>query len=259
MLSYRFRLYPSKKTEKILNRQLELCRWLYNRLLSELNLVQEKGIKLKQTDTQSLIVDLKEKGKPEFGELYSKVLQMISCQLWSDLRAPARQKRKGRKVGKPAEMAPLLGAPAQAVVAEQAPSLRQEAPCESWGWFTPPLKLFIRAGKNKKFDKDGAVREAGDQVSPDTGGNGALRHQPPLHSLRQRRSPGSDKRQRPGVQVHVGGHLRDVQEDLRARDRGSHPRGDPQEHLQAHAGEDQGVGGDLRAQRDGLGGGEGAR
>jgi len=45
------------------------------RLLSELKILQ-KGIKLKQTDTQALIVDLK-KEKPELGEVYSKVLQMV--------------------------------------------------------------------------------------------------------------------------------------------------------------------------------------
>ena len=71
MLSYKFRLYPSKTAERALNRHMGLCRWLYNRLLSELKILQ-KGIKLKQTDTQAFIVDLK-KEKPELGEVYSKV------------------------------------------------------------------------------------------------------------------------------------------------------------------------------------------
>ena len=58
MLSYKFRLYPSKTAERTLNRHMELCRWLYNHLLSELKILQ-KGIKLKQTDTQTLIIDPK--------------------------------------------------------------------------------------------------------------------------------------------------------------------------------------------------------
>jgi hypothetical protein len=57
MLSYRLRLYPSKTAERALNRQLELCSLLYNSLLSELNSPREKGMKLKQMDTQSLIVN----------------------------------------------------------------------------------------------------------------------------------------------------------------------------------------------------------
>ena len=100
MLSYRFRLYPSKTVKKKLNRQMALCRWLYNRLLAELEFAREKGIKLKRTDTQALIVDLKHE-KPELNEVYSKVLQMVNWQLWSNIRALAGLKRNGRKVGKP--------------------------------------------------------------------------------------------------------------------------------------------------------------
>jgi putative transposase len=100
ILSCKFRLYPSKTTEKTLNRQMALCRWLYNRLLSELSMVHEKGIKLKRTDTQALIVYLKRHDNPELDEVYSKVLQMVNYQLWSNIGALAGLKRKGRRVGK---------------------------------------------------------------------------------------------------------------------------------------------------------------
>lgn len=53
MLSYRFRIYPSKAVQAKLLKHVEFCRWLYNRLPSELNLAHEKGIKLKRTDTQA--------------------------------------------------------------------------------------------------------------------------------------------------------------------------------------------------------------
>ena len=99
MLSYRFRLYPSKTCERELNKQMELCRWLYNRLLSELNLAREKGVKLKRGDTQALIVDLKRHEKPDLNEVHSKVLQMVNHQLWSNIHALAGLKRKGRRVG----------------------------------------------------------------------------------------------------------------------------------------------------------------
>ena len=100
MLNYRFRLYPSKTAERTLNRHMELCRWLYNRLLSELSMAKEKGIKLRRTDTQALIVDLKKYEKPELGEVYSKVLQMVNHQLWSNIRALARLKRNGHRIGR---------------------------------------------------------------------------------------------------------------------------------------------------------------
>ncbi len=100
MLSYNFRLYPSKGVEKLLNKQMGLCRWLYNRLLGELEIAREKGIRLTRNDTQAFIVDLKKHKKPGLNEVYSKVLQMVNYQLWSNIRALAGLKRKGKKVGR---------------------------------------------------------------------------------------------------------------------------------------------------------------
>ena len=99
-MSYRFRIYPSKTCERKLNQQMDICKWLYNRLLSELNMAREKGIKLKQTDTQALIVDLKKHEKPELEEVYSKVLQMVNHQLWSNIHALAGLKQNGKRVGR---------------------------------------------------------------------------------------------------------------------------------------------------------------
>lgn len=51
MLSYRFRIYPSKTVEQKLGEHLELCRWLYNRLLYELNKAGEEDRRITQKDT----------------------------------------------------------------------------------------------------------------------------------------------------------------------------------------------------------------
>jgi putative transposase len=99
VLSQKFRLYPSKTTEKRLEENLELCRWLYNRLLEELNRAKSEERRLTQRDTQVLIVKLKME-KPELNMVYSKVLQMVNYQLWSNIHALAGAKRNGRKVGK---------------------------------------------------------------------------------------------------------------------------------------------------------------
>jgi putative transposase len=99
VLSCRFRLYPSKQTEKVLFQHLDLCRWLYNRLLEELNRAKAGGRKLSQKDTQALIVKLKME-KPELEQVYSKVLQMVNYQLWSSIRALSVMKNNGRRIGK---------------------------------------------------------------------------------------------------------------------------------------------------------------
>ena len=100
MLSYKFRIYPSKTIQQKLNEQIELCKWLYNRLLSELNKAKDECRKLKTKDTQALIVKLKQEENPELNKVYAKVLQMVNYQLWSNIKALAKLKQNGKKVGK---------------------------------------------------------------------------------------------------------------------------------------------------------------
>jgi len=76
-------------------RHMELCRWLYNQLLK----AKRENPNLRRYDTQRLIIELKE-GNPEFNKVYSKVLQMVNHQLWSNLKALNELKGKGHKVGK---------------------------------------------------------------------------------------------------------------------------------------------------------------
>jgi len=97
--SYKFRLYPNKEQERKLGEQLEISRWLYNRLLEEINRARKDGRKITQKDTQALIVKLKEEN-PELKKVYSKVLQMVNYQLWSNIRALSRLKKNGKKIGK---------------------------------------------------------------------------------------------------------------------------------------------------------------
>jgi putative transposase len=43
-------------TQLKLAENLDACRWLYNRLLQDLNEAKEKGIKLKTYDSQNMII-----------------------------------------------------------------------------------------------------------------------------------------------------------------------------------------------------------
>jgi len=96
LISYKFRIYPSKTVEAKLNEQLELCRWLYNKLLEEVNKARKVGRKISWKETQALIVQLKQE-KPELKNVYSKVLQMVNYQLWSNIKALNELRRKGKK------------------------------------------------------------------------------------------------------------------------------------------------------------------
>ncbi len=77
LLSYRFRLYPSKTIQERLIENLELCRWLYNRLLAELNKAREEGRRITQGETQALIVELKRSERPELSTVYSKLIRSL--------------------------------------------------------------------------------------------------------------------------------------------------------------------------------------
>ena len=94
MLTYKFRLYPSKKQEENLLWTLDKCRYVYNFLLSELQ--RQKVIDKAQI--QGLLPDLKIV-EPELNEVYSKTLQYECYRLFSNLRALSQSKKNKRKIG----------------------------------------------------------------------------------------------------------------------------------------------------------------
>lgn len=93
MRVYRFRLYPTKKQQENLFKQLNLCRFAYNQLLEELSRNKSKKY------IQHYIVDLKAK-YPDLKQVYSKTLQYECYRLFSNIRALSQSKKKGNKIGK---------------------------------------------------------------------------------------------------------------------------------------------------------------
>jgi putative transposase len=96
MLSYKFRIYPNKNQKQILEKNLILCKDMYNLLLEQLNKARKEG-REKEIDLQALVAKIKEE-KPKFKEVYSKALQMVSYQLNSNLNALKALKKKGRRL-----------------------------------------------------------------------------------------------------------------------------------------------------------------
>ena len=96
MITYKFRLYPTEDQEKKLLETLEICRETYNYFLSK---IKESNKDLGRLELQSELPKLK-KEKPELNKVYSKVLQTVLYQLYSNLKALAKLKKNGKKVGK---------------------------------------------------------------------------------------------------------------------------------------------------------------
>jgi len=91
MLSYKFRIYPNKNQKQILEKNLILCKDMYNLLLEQLNKARKEG-REKEINLQTLVAKIKEE-KPKFKEVYSKALQMVSYQLKSNLNALKKLKK----------------------------------------------------------------------------------------------------------------------------------------------------------------------
>jgi putative transposase len=75
--SFQYRLKPTKKQQRILDSQLEGCRWLYNELLSQRKLAFEE-INLSLTKYQQLMFLPEFKlEKPDLDHIHSQVLQNV--------------------------------------------------------------------------------------------------------------------------------------------------------------------------------------
>ncbi len=98
MICYKYPIFPNKITQLKLAENLDACRWLYNRLLQDLNDAKKNGIKLKTYDTQNMIPSLK-LINPKLNLVYSKVLQMVNYTIWSNIKGLSASKKNGRKIG----------------------------------------------------------------------------------------------------------------------------------------------------------------
>jgi len=96
MMTYKFRLYPTEGQERKLLETLEICRWTYNYFLSK---IRESNKVPSRLELQAELPKLKRE-RPELNKVYSKVLQMVLYQLYSNLKALAKLKKNGKKVGK---------------------------------------------------------------------------------------------------------------------------------------------------------------
>jgi len=94
-ITNKFRLYPSRQTEQKLLWTLDKCRLVYNDMLDGLN----KQDNPNRLELQAMLPKLKQQ-YPELKYVYSKTLQYEPYRLFSNLRALAQLKKKGKMVGR---------------------------------------------------------------------------------------------------------------------------------------------------------------
>ncbi|WP_415282417.1 RNA-guided endonuclease InsQ/TnpB family protein [Candidatus Nitrososphaera sp. FF02] len=91
MLSYRFRLYPSRKQEEKLVSTIEINRIIYNYFLRNFR---------SRNDMNYALTELKER-HPILRSYHSKMLQSVSVKVASARKSLFELKRRGHRVGKP--------------------------------------------------------------------------------------------------------------------------------------------------------------
>lgn len=101
LITYRYRLYPSKNQERLLSQTLETCRRWYNTCLAERKDVYEQaGVSVSKFQQLSRVKDYRREN-PYAGQVHSHVLQVVVADLDKAFRAFFRRVKAGKKPGYP--------------------------------------------------------------------------------------------------------------------------------------------------------------
>ena len=99
--TFKYRLYPTKQQQRLLDQQLEECRWLYNRLLAERKQAwEERQEAVRLYDQQATLPALKAERLPLAG-VHSQVLQNVAVRLDLAFQAFFRRVKTGETPGYP--------------------------------------------------------------------------------------------------------------------------------------------------------------
>jgi putative transposase len=99
--TFKYRLYPTKQQQHLLDRQLEECRWLYNRLLAERKQAwEERQETVRLYEQQATLPALKAE-RPLLADVHSQVLQNVAVRLDLAFQAFFRRVKAGETPGYP--------------------------------------------------------------------------------------------------------------------------------------------------------------
>jgi putative transposase len=99
--TFQYRLYQTKQQQRLLDAQLEECRWLYNHLLAERrDAWEQRQVSLRLYDQQATLPALKA-ARPTLATVHSQVLQNVAVRLDLAFQAFFRRVKSGEKPGYP--------------------------------------------------------------------------------------------------------------------------------------------------------------
>ena len=96
-----YRLYPTKQQQRLLDQQLEECRWLYNHLLAERRIAwEQRQESLRYYDQATSLPGLKVE-RPALAAVHSQVLQNVAVRIDLAFKAFFRRVKAGDAPGYP--------------------------------------------------------------------------------------------------------------------------------------------------------------
>jgi len=102
MKTFQYRLYPTKRQQRLLERQLEECRWLWNTLLAERKQAwEERHETVDYYEQKAELPGLKAGERPGLAEVHSQVVQDVVLRLRKAFDAFFRRLKAGETPGYP--------------------------------------------------------------------------------------------------------------------------------------------------------------
>jgi len=99
--TFKYRIYPTKKQDRIMRQWLEECRWLFNHFLAERkNAWEQEQKSLSLYEQQASLPTLK-KQRPSLASVHSQVLQNVAVRIDLAFKAFFRRVKAGEKPGYP--------------------------------------------------------------------------------------------------------------------------------------------------------------
>jgi putative transposase len=99
--TFKYRLYPTKQQQRLLDQQLEECRWLYNHLLAERRDAWEQRQESLRYYDQAMSLPALKVERPALAGVHSQVLQNVAVRIDLAFKAFFRRVKAGETPGYP--------------------------------------------------------------------------------------------------------------------------------------------------------------
>ena len=99
--AFKYRLYPNKQQQRLLEQQLEECRWLYNHLLAERRDAWEQRQESLRYYDQAMTLPLLKAIRPSLAQVNAQALQNVAVRIDLAFKAFFRRVKAGETPGYP--------------------------------------------------------------------------------------------------------------------------------------------------------------